>query len=249
LLARATEVGSPVVWVDEADAARTSVGARLTYSLRGRPSSPAGTTLLDAEGAKGRYHALEVTAPSYQARNVAVAIAAAEAALGRALSPNPTRRALAAMTFPGRFEVIGRDPWVILDGAHNPEAAGVLGTAIDEAFGSDKPIAVIGMVSDKDAEGFVRGLAPHVSGFVATQNSSYRSRSADEMAAIIARVTGGQPEAHASLAEAIAAARSAATGSATTAAAASGVLVTGSLYTAGEAKALLTGQRSEPAAK
>ena len=55
---------------------------------------------------------------SYQRRNFAVARAAAEAQLGT-LDEDRVRRAAATVQVPGRFEVVGRDPLTIVDGAHN----------------------------------------------------------------------------------------------------------------------------------
>lgn len=204
--------------------------ADVWYAVVERPKSPVGRLVLDVAGRFGDYARLALAAPSYQAPNIAVALAATEAARGAALDPDEVRASLAAMCFPGRFEVVGHDPWLILDGAHNPEAATVLGSAIQESFGEAKPTAVIGMLADKDAEAFVSALAPHVERFVCTRNTSYRSRTPEDLAGIVRSVTGLEPEVRDELMEAIRFAR---------AATSTGVVVTGSLYTAGEARALL----------
>jgi dihydrofolate synthase/folylpolyglutamate synthase len=153
--------------------------------------------------------------------------------LGRALDPAATQRSLAAMRFPGRFEVMVADPPVVIDGAHNPQAAGVLAQAVAEAWpdARQRPWCVLGVLSDKDAEGIVTALAPFVEMFVVTQPRTPRARDAGELAALVEGVTGAWPEIAPDLREAVAHAREHA--------GARGVLVTGSLYTAGEARSLL----------
>src|SRR3546814_2179283 len=55
----------------------------------------------------------------HQGDNAAVALAAVEAFFGRPVDPELVRQAFAAVENPGRFEVVSRDPLLILDGAHN----------------------------------------------------------------------------------------------------------------------------------
>ena len=63
---------------------------------------------------------VEVAAPgAFQRRNFALAHAAAEALLGE-LDPDAVRAAAAAISVPGRMQIVGHDPLTILDGAHNP---------------------------------------------------------------------------------------------------------------------------------
>jgi len=211
------------------------VGDELTvrFEVVGRPVRPGGRLVLDVRGVHTCYSRLGLIAPAYQASNVAVAIAAAECALGRALHPDAVARSLAGMTFPGRFELLTADPPVLIDGAHNPQAAGVLALAVRDAWPdvAHRPLCVLGVLKDKDAEGIVLELDGTVGGFVVTQPDSPRARAAVELAAVVERVTGVSPEVRPDLADAIAYARQRA-GSA-------GVLITGSLYTAGDARGLL----------
>jgi dihydrofolate synthase/folylpolyglutamate synthase len=194
-----------------------------------RPAGLDGVLELDVHGIHANYRGLRLRAPSYQAANVAVAVAAAEAAIGGALDRNALRRSLADVGFPGRFEVARVAPPLVLDGAHNPQAAAVLATAIEEAFAGARPVAVLGVLSDKDAAGMIAQLARHVCGFIATQPDSPRALPAHELAVLIEQMTGTPASTYPRLSEAL----DAATG------AAAGAVVTGSLYTVGEAKALL----------
>jgi dihydrofolate synthase/folylpolyglutamate synthase len=224
------------------DSAPSPVEEALTvrYAVRRRPHRPGGAIELDVRGIHAEYARLRLTAPAYQAPNVAVAIAAAECVLGRALEADAARRALAALTFPGRFELLATGPPLVIDGAHNPQAAGVLAGAIRDAWPDPhaRPLCVLGVLSDKDAAGIVRALAPVVDGFVVTQPDSPRARDAADLAAIVEHETGSLPEIRHDLADAIAHAREHA--------GARGIIVTGSLYTAGQARRFST-QRRETA--
>jgi dihydrofolate synthase/folylpolyglutamate synthase len=207
--------------------------ATVRYSVRRHPDRPGGALVVDVRGIHEDYRGLELAAPSFQAPNVAVAIAASECVLGRALTADNLRSALGPMRFPGRFELMCTEPPVVIDGAHNPQAAAVLAGAIFEAWPDSeaRPWCVLGVLKDKDAEGIVDALAPVVDRFVVTQSHSPRARDAGELAAIVEHATGAWPEIVPDLEEAI--------GHACAHAGARGVVVTGSLYTVGEARPLL----------
>ena len=202
--------------------------ADITWEIVGHPDRPGGLLTLDVRGV--RDYRLSLRAPSYQAPNIATAMTAASAALFDVQDPEVASRALGQMRFPGRFEVLRQEPPLIIDGAHNPDAAAMLADAIAEAFADALPIVVLGILADKDAEGIVRALAPVAFGFVCTQNGSPRALSPDALAGTVATVTGTLPETAPDVAAAVARAEAVAPGR--------GVVVTGSLYTAGEARRL-----------
>jgi dihydrofolate synthase/folylpolyglutamate synthase len=232
-LERAASLGLHPRFVAEGGAP-SPVSHELTvrYEVVERPSRPGGALRLDVRGIHGEYTGLELTAPGYQAQNVATAVAAAECMLGRALQPEAVREALAAIRFPGRFELVVENSPIVLDGAHNPQAAAVLATAVAEAWPTgERPWCVLGVLADKDVDGIVTALAPAVAGFFATQPDVARALNAGVLAARVAAVTGVWPEILPDLRQAIPFAR-AFSGEA-------GLLVTGSLYTVGEARAFL----------
>ncbi len=170
----------------------TPIAEELTvrYRVLQHPMSPDGHTRIAVRGAHAEYGVVDVAAPAYQAPNVATAIAAAEAALGRSLDPQAVARALATLTIPGRFEALSRDPWLVVDGAHNPEAAAVLADAIDDAWvGAGRPSIVLGVLADKDAAGIVEALAPAAGRFVCVEPPSPRALGAHELASIVGGVT------------------------------------------------------------
>ncbi len=104
----------------------------------------------------------------HQSRNAAVAIAAASAFLGRGLRPAAVRRGMAAVRMPARLEMVGTQPLVILDGAHNPDAARALTVAMRALACGGRRTLVVGMLAgrdpvamldDLDAAGFDRVIA------------------------------------------------------------------------------------------
>jgi len=88
---------------------------------------------------------------AHQGDNVATAVAAVEAFFGRPLAQELVEQALSEVTLPARFEVVGREPTVILDGAHNPEGAAAAAATLEEAFARfGSRVLVVGLVGGKD---------------------------------------------------------------------------------------------------
>lgn len=205
-------------------------GSTVRYRVVGRPHEPLGSTVVAVDSVRGSYACLGMRAPAYQAPNIATAVAASEAALGRALDDVASRDALSNLAIPGRFEVMRHTPPAIVDAAHNPQAAAALAEAVRETFGERKPTLLLGVLSDKDARGIASALAPVVAGIAVTRSRSARALEPGALAEIVEDVTGVRPTSYRSVAEAIAA---------LSAHSAQGLLVTGSITIAGEARAAL----------
>ncbi len=227
--ARAAAVDAPVVRVG-------GTASDVTWTITVAPDRPGGLLVLEVRTPRAVYRGLTLVAPAYQAPNVAVAIAAAEAALGGALDPRELAAALARVTFPGRFELVREAPPLVIDGAHNPEAAGVLAAALAAAFADTPPVALIGMMGDKDAGGVIRALVPVVAGFVCTRSGSERALAPEALAEVVraegAAVLGIAPDVQAALPLADGFAQ---------AVGAPGVIACGSIYVAGEVRGLVLG--------
>jgi len=128
----------------------------------------------------------------HQAQNAAVAIAAVEAFIGGGTQPlahDVVEEGLATATSPGRLQVIGIEPTVIIDAAHNPHGAEALAKAIGSYFTFDEVTVVLGVLADKDARGIVRALAPIAAKFQVTQSSSERAIPADRLEELVAELT------------------------------------------------------------
>lgn len=115
---------------------------------------------------KESYARVSLLSPGkHQAENAAAALASIEALkkLGFAISKEAVYKGLAEAVWPGRFEIIRREPLIILDAAHNGASALALAGTIRDYCKDRKVIAVIGQSVDKDAASFAAALLPVVS--------------------------------------------------------------------------------------
>lgn len=95
----------------------------------------------------------------HQLHNVSLAVATAEAFFDAQLSDEVVGEALANVRVPGRFEIAGREPLVVLDGAHNPDGARAAAETLNEDFApSGRHFLVVGMQSGRDVAGVLQGL-------------------------------------------------------------------------------------------
>lgn len=168
----------------------------------------------------------------HQGHNAALAIAAVESFLGGGTQPlvgDVLAEGLATATSPGRLQIVGTEPTVIVDAAHNPHGAAALAAALTSYFTFDEIAVVLGVLQDKDARGIVEALAPVATAFYVTQSQSERAIPADELLDIV-RETSEESEDFDSFEEAIVRARDWAAESERRA-----VIVTGSITLVGEA--------------
>ena len=101
----------------------------------------------------------------YQLDNCAIALTALECLediLGIPLPGPAIRAGLTMVRWPARCQLLSRDPIILLDSAHNPDAAAALAGFLAK-FRDGRPVALLcGMLSDKDAPAFFRHLKPVV---------------------------------------------------------------------------------------
>jgi dihydrofolate synthase / folylpolyglutamate synthase len=171
---------------------------------------------------------------AHQGDNVAIAVAAAEAFFGVPLDASVVAEALGSARVPGRLEVLGRRPLVVLDGAHNPAGAAALGEALGEDFGVvRRTVLVFGCLNGRSPGDVLAALGPdRIAHVVACTPPSLRGVPAADVAAAAAAL-GLEVSIADSVPEALAAARGLASADDL-------VLVTGSLYLVGAARRHLT---------
>ena len=228
-----------------------AVGARLLvlgrdFAVAERTAGPGGQ-VVTVHGLYGTYRdVLLALHGSHQADNAACALVAAEALQGRALDDDAVRRALAAVTSPGRLDVRPGQPTLVLDAAHNPHGARSLVEALAEVAPGRRQYAVVAAMADKDVAGLLRELAPGVTELVCAANSSPRSLPADELARIAAEILPATRVRVAdSVESAVAVARDGAIRDDADGADGAGesvVLVTGSVVTVADAQLFLAGE-------
>lgn len=216
-----------------------NVGARLLledvdFSTEDRVAAFGGQ-VMTVRGLHGLYEELMLPVfGEHAARNASAAIVAMETFLGRKLGDAETRAAFAEVAAPGRLEVIGRHPLVILDGAHNPAGAAALAEALEESFTWDHLYLVAAVSADKDVAGIVDPLAPLVTRAFATRYEGARAldpRELESECVAAGIVSQACPSIRDALGEAAGVAGDTDL-----------ILVTGSLFAVAEARALLVGR-------
>ncbi|MDF1490263.1 bifunctional folylpolyglutamate synthase/dihydrofolate synthase [Tessaracoccus caeni] len=226
LLQRAVEVGAKV----KAEGPDFGVLAR---------QSAVGGQLLRLETEGGPVG--DVFLPVYgehMARNAALAVAAAEAFLGgKPLNPEIIVEGIGSVEAPARLERVRTSPPVVLDTAHNPQAARATIDALKESFDFRPLIGVVAMMQDKDAQQVLEIFAEEMNQVVITKvSSSPRAREVDDLATLAEQIwPAGQVRRAQNMADAL----DLAVMLADTASEQAGVLVAGSVIAAGEARDLL----------
>lgn len=191
---------------------------------------------LETSAARHRPLALPLLGP-HQLVNCALAVAACELLRDACRVEIPDaalRKGLSGVQWQGRVQVLGRDPVVILDCAHNPAGARSLRKTLDAMAGKVPVGWIVGCSRDKDLVGFFREAAPRVQRCWVVPLSVERGASPDELAA--AAATAGVQAERSTLEKA--------REEAVRWAAACGglVVIAGSLYLAGQVLAMPTGR-------
>src|SRR5688572_684369 len=124
-----------------------------------------------------------------QIRNAAAALCALDA-LELPITMQDVRRGLAEVTLPARFQVVPGRPQVILDVAHNVEAARTLAENLAASGFAPETIAVCGMLRDKDMGGVLGALAPRVTRWHFASLSGPRAASAAKLSAAAPSLIG-----------------------------------------------------------
>lgn len=148
-----------------------------------RSARAVGGTVVDVRTPLANYTDLFVPLHgAHQATNTALAVAAVEAFLDGPLDAETAREALMAVRSPGRLEVVGRSPLVVLDGAHNPAGVDALLATLRNTFEFGRLLVVVGVFADKDAGAMLPQLADAADEVWATTSGGDRSLSPDEVA-------------------------------------------------------------------
>lgn len=116
----------------------------------------------------------------HQRENAALALRVLRSVAGEGMDEGVVKRAFADVRWAGRFDEVV--PGVVLDGAHNPAAGRVLAEAWIERYGPRSAVAYVGVMADKDCEGFLEAIAPALSEVVAVTAPGGRAMEGAEVA-------------------------------------------------------------------
>ena len=119
----------------------------------------------------------------HQIENAATAYVALQALRkqGIAISEDAIREGFAKAEWPARFEVLRREPPVIIDAAHTPDAAQKLSQTLDEFFPHHPIVLVFGVSEDKDIGGMLTELLPKCQQIICTKSNHPRALDADTL--------------------------------------------------------------------
>jgi dihydrofolate synthase / folylpolyglutamate synthase len=108
----------------------------------------------------------------FQVENAATAYAALQVFSQRALPirADAIQQGFHTVRWPGRFEILQRNPPVVVDSAHNRDSARKLRVALDDYFPGKEVVLVFGASEDKDIHGMFAELMPRVDQVIATQS-------------------------------------------------------------------------------
>lgn len=131
----------------------------------------------------------------HQAQNTAVALAVLDVLdeKGVRITPQKVERGWLGLRMPARVEIMGRRPWVVIDGAHNAASALALARTLETNFPrvSGRRVLVFGTTREKDLEGQLRHLLPQFDATVITQyRLNPRARPLDETQAVVGQLGG-----------------------------------------------------------
>jgi dihydrofolate synthase/folylpolyglutamate synthase len=169
----------------------------LTRSLDGQTlmvwsaDGPSEIERVDGAGGEAGTEPLHLDIPllgNHQVENAAVAYAALQVANnhGIPVSDAAIQKGFRDVVWPARFELLQRDPAVIVDSAHTKDSASKLRLTLDEYFPEGEIILVFGVSEDKDTAGMLTELAPRVSQVIATRSIHPRAMEPEKIAEIAA---------------------------------------------------------------
>lgn len=131
----------------------------------------------------------------YQAENAAIAVEASEQLMDMGfdgITRGHIQGGLRTAEWRGRFDVVKRDPLVVVDGAHNPAAVLRLMESLESYFPGEKFDFIMGVFSDKDYRREVETLAPLMHRVYTVTAPGKRGLSGEELGDSILECAEGQ---------------------------------------------------------
>jgi len=141
--------------------------------------------IFDADVYGTKYSGIEITMlGEHQLQNAITALAAIEILRKKDLisvNPEDLRRGFKKAKQIARFEILQKNPHIIIDGAHNEKGAEALKLTMQEHFAGKKVLMVTGMLEDKDVKGILGHFCEITDDFIATEPESSRKVTAENL--------------------------------------------------------------------
>jgi len=211
------------------------LGQDIDYNCRfesGPDGSPVNRICMNTPYSKFE-HVGVPAAGAHQAINCAVALSVIDALRERGydISEDDAVTGLAGLRLPGKMEMIGDDPRILVDMAHNGLSVQALMKAIGQHIPYDSMVVIFACCRDKDVTQMLSALATGADKVIFTRNESPRSADPGELADLYVELTGKMAQVADDLPEAVRIASSAITRGDL-------ICITGSSYVVGRAKKL-----------
>ena len=125
----------------------------------------------------------------HQLRNAAVVLKTVQVLRERGwdVSDANVREGLSCVRWPGRFEILRREPLFIIDGGHNPQCIEALEQNVRQYLGGRELTVLTGVLADKDYHSMYAGISQYASRFFTVTPPNPRALSAQELAAYLTR--------------------------------------------------------------
>ena len=126
----------------------------------------------------------------HQLHNASVVLSIADTLIekGWKISEQNIRDGIRDVSWPGRFDIVKKDPLFIIDGGHNPQCIDALVTNIRDYLADKRIIALTGVLADKDYGEMYRPMMPYIQEFVCITPPNPRKLEAAELAEHLRRV-------------------------------------------------------------
>jgi dihydrofolate synthase/folylpolyglutamate synthase len=124
---------------------------------------------------------------TYQPKNAALAVTALEVLRNKGwhITDEDIVNGLNHVFWPGRFEVLRKNPVFILDGAHNPHGIKATAESLNRHFGGKKLVFLVGVMADKDVNGMMGFITPLAKSFVTVEPHNPRAMKAEKLAELL----------------------------------------------------------------
>jgi dihydrofolate synthase/folylpolyglutamate synthase len=105
---------------------------------------------------------------NHQLHNAAVVLSIADRLIARGwkITEEHIREGIRTVSWPGRFDIMRRDPLFIIDGGHNPQCIEALVKNIEDYLAGKRVVVLTGVLADKDYADMYRPVMPLVEEFV-----------------------------------------------------------------------------------
>jgi dihydrofolate synthase/folylpolyglutamate synthase len=177
----------------EKNAPLTLVGRDVTFEPLGHSLDGQSFSVMGSRNPKNPSESVILRIPllgTHQVFNAATAFAALRMS-GLNVKDHAIRNGFDNVSWPCRFEILQRNPPVVIDSAHNADSAGRLSNTLEDYFPDQRVIWVFSILEDKDVEGMIREMRSGVAQIIATQTDHPRVLEVEKLVKVVQ--TAGVP--------------------------------------------------------